>query len=249
MTGDFLAPPRGSTRRRLLVIATTVTALVAVVVALRATDGAGGGTGTATGAVSVSPTATPTGGSSSAAGVRPGAAEPLRLVAGARSVDGVRVGYPRSTVGAVSAAIEYWTQLGSTLDPDRARRIGARVAVRSWKGAADELGRGPVNTRRQLGLPAKGAVPPGASISLGPVAYQVRDAKADSMTVLVLAYMITTTPTEGTVSRLGVFPAPLRWDDDDWRIDVDEDGPDYRSLQAPPGSAQAKGAGWLDFQQ
>ncbi|HLL66747.1 MAG TPA: hypothetical protein VK453_13565 [Micromonosporaceae bacterium] len=248
MTGDFLAPPRGSTRRRLLVIAIVVALLVVGVVAVRVA-GDDSATGADDAPVTVTDRAAPTGAASPAPGVTEVAGEPLRLVAGATTVDGVRVGYPRSTVGAVSAAIEFCTQLGSTLEPDRARRIGARVAVRSWKGAAEDLGQGPVNTRRRLGLPVNGAVPPGASISLGPVAYQVRDAKADSMTVLVLAYMITTTPTEGTVSRLGVFPAPLRWDDDDWRIYAVDDGTDYRSLQAPPGSAQARAAGWLDFQQ
>lgn len=242
MSGEFLSAPRTSGRWRLIAIVVVV--LIAGVVVLRLTNGGG-----ASQAGSTAPSTGPTSGAQSNASVSPTAAAPLRLVAGAKSVDGVRVGYPHSTVGAVSAAIEYWTELGSTLDPGRARRIGGRVAVRSWKNAADDLGQGPVNSRRQLGLPAKGPVPPGASISLGPVAYQVRDTKADSMTVLVLAYMVTTTPTAGTVSRLGVFPAPMRWDDDDWRIEVDEPNTDYRSLQATPGSPQATAAGWLDFTQ
>jgi hypothetical protein len=241
LSGDFLAAPRAFRRWRLPIIVLVV--LLAGVAAFWAnrTGASQSGSG--------APRATPTSAANPTPSDAPQDAEPLRLVPGDKTVDGVRVGYPRSTVGAVSAAIEYWTQLGSTLDPDRARRIGGRVAARSWKDAADELAQGPVNTRRQLSLPTKGALPAGASISLGPVAYQVRDAKATSMTVLVLAYLITTTPTDGTVSRLGVFPAPMRWDDDDWRLAADERHTDYRRLQTTPGSAEAAAAGWLEFQQ
>lgn len=245
MSGDFLAAPRASGRWRLPIIVLVVLLVGGAAFWANRTGASRSGNAappeTST-AASPAPSDTPPGDGATGA-------EPLRLVAGAKTVDGVRVGYPRSTVGAVSAAIEYWTQLGSTLDPDRARRIGGRVAARSWKDAADDLAQGPVNTRRHLGLPTNGALPPGASISLSPVAYQVRDAKATNMTVLVLAYLITTTPTDGTVSRLGVFPAPMRWDDDDWRLGADERHTDYHTLQTTPGSAKAAAAGWLEFQQ
>lgn len=165
---------------------------------------------------------------------------------GGKVVDGLHVGYPRSTAGAVSAAIEFWTQLGSTLDPQRARSIARRIAVRWWESAGDDLAAGPISTRRRLALPATGDVPPGASVSLGPVAYQLRDVADDRVTVLVLAYHITTTPTAGTQSRLGVFPAPLRWEDGDWRI-APAGSTDLRGLQATPGSPEAAAAGWLDF--
>lgn len=245
MWGDFLAAPRAVQRWRLPIIVLVV--LLIGGAAFWANRNSASGSGSAT------PPETPTAASPAPSEPAPGdgatGAEPLRLVAGAKAVDGVRVGYPRSTVGAVSAAIEYWTQLGSTLDSDRARRIGGRIAARSWKDAADDLAQGPMNTRRQLGLPTKGTLPAGASISLSPVAYQVRDATATSMTVLVLGYLITTTSTQGTVSRLGVFPAPMRWDDDDWRLGADERHTDYRRLQTTPGSAEAAAAGWLEFQR
>jgi hypothetical protein len=167
-------------------------------------------------------------------------------VEGSRGVDGVRVGYPQSVAGAVSAAVEYWTRLGSTLDPDEARRIGRRVAVRSWKTAGDDLAKGTANTRRQFGLPGTGVLPPEAMVSLGPVAYQLRDRSPGRVTVLLLGYLITTMPSAGTQTRLGVFPAVMRFDAGDWRVAKDSDGADYRSLQAPPGSAQARAAGWLD---
>lgn len=246
MSGDFLATPRSSARWRLLVVVLAVVTAVALgLVLLRPSRGSAPSTG------APGQSATPSSGSASTVvpSIVASTAAPLRLVPGAKTVDGVAVQYPHSTVGAVSAAIEYWAQLGSTLDPDRARKIGARIAVRSWRNAGDDLAQGPVNTRRQLGLPAIGPVPPGASISLGPVAYQLRDAQPDSVTVLVLAYLVTTTPVVGPQSRLGVFPAPLRWDSGDWRLDVDQTGADYRSLQVAPGSPAAAAAGWLEYLQ
>src|SRR5579863_9278862 len=42
---------------------------------------------------------------------------PMQLLQGQDLVNGVYAGYPHSTRGAVSAAAEYLTQIGSTLDP------------------------------------------------------------------------------------------------------------------------------------
>jgi hypothetical protein len=236
---DFLATPRRSISWVTRIVAVLVLVLLAALALRLVTD--------------EEPTAPPSPAAASppTASTSPNvqAKEPLRLVRGGRTVDGIQVEYPHTTAGAVSAAVEYWTQLGSTLDTDRARTIGDRIAVRSWKTAGDELAQGPANTRRQLGLPAKGDLPPGASVSLGPVAYQLRDSGDERTTVLLLAYLISTTPAVGTKSTVGVFPAPLRWDDGDWRIEPSTGGADYRSLAKPPGSPEAAAAGWLDFLQ
>ena len=242
MSGDFLAPQRGYGRLRMLGAAFLVLAAGG---ALLWVNRPGAGTDGIVAKRASSP-------STAAAVLSPSAVapvEPLRLVRGSRTVDGVQVGFPRSTAGAVSAAIEYWTALGATLEPSRARDIGERIAVRSWTTAGDDLAAGPQRTRRQLGLPADGELPAGTSVSLGPVAYQLRDAADQRTTVLLLAYLISTTPTAGTQNRLGVFPAPLQWDDGDWRITRASSAADYQSLVAAPGSAQAAAAGWLDFVQ
>src|SRR3954454_19913651 len=42
---------------------------------------------------------------------------PMTLIGGAHTDHGVAVGSPPSPEGGVSAAVEYFTQLGSTLDP------------------------------------------------------------------------------------------------------------------------------------
>jgi hypothetical protein len=174
---------------------------------------------------------------------------PLQLVPGERTVDGVQVDYPLSVAGAVSAAIEYWTRLGSTLDPGEARKIGRRVAVRSWTSAGDDLATATSNTRRRLGVPGTGPLPPGTSVSLGPVAFQLRDETAKQVTVLLLGYLITTTPASGTQSQLGVFPAVMRFDGGDWRITNDSGGDNYARLAAAPGSDQARTLGWREFLQ
>jgi hypothetical protein len=242
MTGDFLAMPRRARRWRVIAAIVVAIAFVVVVWAIvphRARPVPHSGPG-------LKATAVPTGSASSLPSTSPRVA-PLRLVEGRRSVDGVRVGYPQTVAGAVSAGVEYWTRLGSTLDPGEARRIGRRVAVRSWTSAGDDLAKATSNTRRQLGVPGTGVLPPGTSVSLGPVAFQLRDETADQMTVLLLGYLITTTPSAGTQSRLGVFPAVLRFDRGDWRIANDTDGDNYANLAASPGSDQARALGWRDF--
>ena len=44
---------------------------------------------------------------------------------------GVGVGYPHSLTGAVSAAVEYYSQLGSNLEPQRGTVLGGLIAVAS----------------------------------------------------------------------------------------------------------------------
>lgn len=118
--------------------------------------------------------------------------EALQLVSGRRRVSGVAIGYPHSVAGAVSAAVEIWSQAGATLNPDRAAAIGRLVADASWTDAPDEFAAGPKNTRRSLGLPASGDPGPGASISVEASAYQLRNKTSDRVTVLLLGYLNTT---------------------------------------------------------
>ncbi|WP_189168035.1 hypothetical protein [Pilimelia anulata] len=154
--------------------------------------------------------------------------------------------FPHDRTGAVSAGIEFWSQLGSTLDPERARWIGEKIADPSWENAGDDFAEGPRNTRRDLGLPLSGALPQGASMTLGPVGWQVREESGDEVTVLVLAYVTTSTSQAGVQQRLGVYPAKLHWSGGDWRMRDGGNG-DYTSLAVAPGTPQAAAAGWQDF--
>ncbi|MFI5527002.1 hypothetical protein ACIA8O_00440 [Kitasatospora sp. NPDC051853] len=176
---------------------------------------------------------------------------PLQLVRGARLVNGVSIGYPHSSVGAVSAAVEYWRQLGSTLEPDRAAAIARVVAVDSWADAPGTFAKGPVATRKALGFAESGQIDPNASVVLNPVEYQVRSVKADSIQVLLLATYSTAVPGAGMQTRMGVYPLDLVWSDGDWRIPAPTgtSTTDYTTLVAEPGSPQASAKGWNEFKR
>lgn len=185
--------------------------------------------------------------SSSSSAASPSGA--LTLIQGNQLVDGLYVGYPHSTTGAVSAAVEYWTQLGSTLDPDRAATIARLAADPTWTDGPEQLAKGPVATRQELGLPTTGSVPAGASVQLEPVEYQLRNSTANASTVLLLADYTTTTSSEGSSTHVGVFPLQLIWAADDWKIASPTDSNTYSDLAAIPGSAQASADGWAELNQ
>jgi hypothetical protein len=173
---------------------------------------------------------------------------PIALVQGRELINGLYVGYPHTLTGAVSAAVEYWTQLGSTLDPDRAATIARLAAKPTWSAAPVTFAEGPSTVRKTLNLATSGPVPTGASVQLEPVEYQVRGLSADTATVLLLSDYTTTTPAEGTSTHVGVFPLDLVWTAGDWKI-ADASSDDYSSLAALPGSAQASADGWQEMTQ
>jgi hypothetical protein len=172
---------------------------------------------------------------------------PLKLIKGSRTVDGILVGYPHTTEGAVSAAVEYLSQVLSNLDPTRARAVARVIADSSFGDAASYFAQGPTNVRRSLGLPTTGPVPAGASVTLGPAAYQLRSSAVDSAIVILLAYYTSTTPDGRVNSTVGAYPVELHWDVDDWKVlkpSVSRNA-DYAALVAQPGSTEAAARGWL----
>jgi hypothetical protein len=174
----------------------------------------------------------------------PGQLAPLHLVPGSRLVDDVSVGYPHSTVGAVSAATEYMTQIASTLDPDRAAAVFRLTADPSYRDAPQQGAEGAINDRKQLGLPTAGPVPPGASLVFDPAEYQVLNVSAGQVTVLLLADYVSTVPGQGSQTRIGVYPLDMHWAEGDWKILAPDTGVDYSGLNAQPGTAQAASDGW-----
>lgn len=185
---------------------------------------------------------------SPSASVSPQASGPLRLVPGERLVDGIRTGFPHSTAGAVSAAVEMWSQKGSTLDPVHAANVGRQMADSSWGDAEQRFAAGTRDARQQLGLTAEGPVPAGASMVLGPVAYQLREVSADRVTVFLLGYLTTSTPGGQLETKHSVFPTVLRWDGGDWKVsDPGNQSAILTGLVAKPGSPEAKALGWQEF--
>jgi hypothetical protein len=149
--------------------------------------------------------------------------------------------------GAVSAATEYMTQMGSTLDPNRARALAHIIAAPSLANAGDYFAQGPINSRKWLGLPATGPTPAGASIVFGAAAYQLRASATDAVVVLLLGYLTTTTATSPPASHVGVFPMAMQWASGDWKVPDQSavEHTDYSSLAADPDSADARAKGWL----
>jgi hypothetical protein len=181
------------------------------------------------------------------AATSPPAAGPMQVVQGTRLVNGVYLGFPYSTAGAVSAAAGLASQVLSTLDPDRAAAVMRLAADSSFTDGPQEAVLGAVSDRESLGLPASGPVPDGYSFTVTPVEYQVRDASASRVTVLLLADFTSTTPGQGTQADVGVFAVAVHWAGD-WKV-LATPTQDYSSLAAQPGSPQAAAFGWLGLQQ
>ena len=194
------------------------------------------------GAASTSPPVTPS---------APGwvADGPLQVLVGRHTrTGGVRTGYPDTLAGAVSAAVQDWSQIGSDLDPRRAALIGRAIADPSWHGGPTALAAGVRKTRAGLGLPATGPVPAGAQITFTAVEYQVRGASPHRVTVLLLAYYTTTLPGQQPQTSTGVYPATMHWARGDWKI-LAPSGQDYSGLDARPGTPQAAADGWQPLDQ
>lgn len=189
------------------------------------------------------PAVTPTSPTSSA----PALTGPLHVVQGSQLVNGVYLGYPDSTVGAVSAADEFLSAIDSTLDPDRAAAVMRLAADPSYANGPQQAAAGVVSDRKSLGLPASGAVPQGASVETEPVEYQVRDVAPDRVTVLLLCDFVTTLPDQGTQTKVGVFPLALHWAQNDWKV-LPQPSADYENLSADPGSPQAASLGWQQLE-
>jgi hypothetical protein len=186
--------------------------------------------------------------SASPAATEPALTGPVQVIQGSQLINGVYLGYPHSTQGAVSAADEYWTELGSTLDPDRAAAVMRLIADPSYTAGPQQAAQGAVKDRQGLHLAATGPVPDGASLVLDPVDYQVRSVTPDQVTVLLLSDFISTVPGQGTQTRVGVFPVQLHWAQGDWKVLDWDNSTSYTSLAAEPGSPQAAQNGWQNLE-
>lgn len=244
-SNEFMAKPKGPKRA---VIAVSVVAVLAAAMGYVLGSGR-----TAAGQASGSamPGASASHQSGSARTVAPATVEaslgPIRLVQGSLLTNGLYTEFPHSTVGAVSAAVEYITALGSTLDPDRSATVARLAADPSYPRAQSDAATGTQNTRTSLGLRSTGAVPQGYSAEVDVVAYQLKTESADNATVLLLAYFTTASPSQGTIAHSAVFPMVVHWAAGDWKFRPMDSSQDYTALAAQPGSAQADSDGWISF--
>ena len=244
-SNEFMGRPKGPKRA---VIAVVVVSVVATAVGYVLGSG-GGAAGQASGSNNPGTSAPHQSGSARPHAPAPVASlGPIRLVQGALLFNSLYVDFPHSTIGAISAADEYITALGSTLDPDRAATVARLAADPSYTSAQTDAATGTQNTRTALGLPATGAIPQGYSVEVGAVAYQLKSEDADNAEVLLLSYFTEATPSQGTVAHTAVFPMVMHWAAGDWKF-LPMDSTDYSSLAAQPGSAQATSDGWINFTQ
>lgn len=168
----------------------------------------------------------------------------LTVISGDKLIDGVSVGYPQNLIGAVSASVEYVSQVGSTLDPDRAEEIGMIVVDPEAGYDQQDFRKGPVTTRKEMELPTSGKVPSGAGCALAPVGYQTRGISDSQVNVLLLGYATLTYPNGTTDTRVGVYPVVMSWKEGDWKMSPMDTSIDYSSLAAPLGTDEATAAGW-----
>ena len=247
MGNAFLADPNQG-RTRLAAALTGGVLVLGMGIALGASLGAGHGSHPAVSARSA-PSSTAPGVVTTSSPTATSAA-PLRLVRGTRLVNGVSVGYPHTRLGAVSAAVEYTTQVGSSLDLDRVSQVADAIAYPPSYGGdpVTAFVQGAADIRRYLGLPTSGPVPRGASSTFGPMAYQVRDERADEVTVLLMSYLTMVSTERGMEQRLILVPTRMVWDGADWKTAKRPEGAsEYLELRHKPGTPEAAAVGWLDF--
>lgn len=169
----------------------------------------------------------------------------VTLVAGARSVYGVEVGYPRTVVGAVSAAADYLDAVASTLDPDYAASVMRVAGDPANAQLTADLAHSTVALRADLDLPTTGPLAPPVSFQTIAEMYQVRDATTDNILVLLLTDSTFVNARGGMAQTTGVFPVQMRWAADDWKLAAVGGGTDYSGLAANPDTSAAAAQGWL----
>lgn len=169
----------------------------------------------------------------------------VTLVPGTRLADGVTVGYPHTTIGAISAASVYLGSIASTLDPDYAASLGRTVGDPANPALPGNLAGSVTALRTALQLPTDGPAPARAAFLTTPQMYQLREASDDQALVLLLTSNTFINAQGGTAGTVGVYPMRMHWTSGDWRLaGIGGTAIDYSSLTAAPGSPDAAAKGW-----
>lgn len=174
--------------------------------------------------------------------------DPLTVVDGAAYNGDLYIfrGYERTYVGAVSAAFNWLTAYGSSLDPDYSEQLGEALLVENGDQRPVDWREGPLNRREDIGLPSTGAVPDGWGYNSSPMAYQTRNETAETIEVIFLVRLTATSP-YGSTSANTWLSMNLVWTGEDWADSGDDAGGDYTSLKVDVGdeySDEAKDLGW-----
>jgi hypothetical protein len=170
----------------------------------------------------------------------------VTLVQGARLADGIEVGYPHTILGAISAASDYLDAVASTLDPDYAASVMRVAGDPADATLPANLAASTVTLRADLQLPTGG--PLAAPIAFQTIAemYQLRDATADDVLVLLLTDSTFVNAHGGMAQTTGVFPVRMHWTGGDWKLaSIGGASGNYSGLDATPDTQAAAGQGWL----
>lgn len=169
---------------------------------------------------------------------------PVTLIPGSKVINGVQVGFPHSTAGAISAAAAVMSEV-FTLDPGHAAEVMRLTAEPSTSGsAAKEAAQGEQSFRTYLGAPATGPLPAGYSAHFVAVEYQVRDVTTDKVVVILLWQADLQRPSVAESLRLGAWSFVMRWEHRDWKIASPSFDPSPMNLTATPNSPKAASLGW-----
>jgi len=172
-------------------------------------------------------------------------AGPLILPQPTNTVQGIPVGFPHSTEGAISAAAHY-AEASVGLDVDRARALGEVAAAPSYIDAPPDFVRAVRSARTGLGLPPDG-VSNGAYLTFEAQAFRVADATPALVDVAVLGRVDGAGPATQGQGRGGPTATSytLVWVDGDWHFAGD--GTSLSGPPPPPRSPQSYDEGWRDL--
>ncbi|HEV2347554.1 MAG TPA: hypothetical protein VGS97_25915 [Actinocrinis sp.] len=169
----------------------------------------------------------------------------VTLVQGARLANGIEVGYPHTTVGAISAAAQYLDAVASTLDPDCAASVMRLAGDPANTALPTNLADSTVKLRADLHLPTSGRLAPPTAFQTTAQMYQLRDASADHVLVLLLTLSTFINDRGGMAQTTGVFPVRMHWSGGDWKLAaIGGADQDYSGLAATPDTQTAVSRGW-----
>jgi hypothetical protein len=174
--------------------------------------------------------------------------DPLQVVDGAEYDPELFIfrGYERTYVGAVSAASNWITAAGSSLDPDYSEQLGEALLAQGAEQTPADWRDWPEDRREDLGAPASDDLEAGWGLNATPMAYQT-NVFSDTEVEVILLVRLTGTSPYGSVSRNTILTMDLTWTGHDWADVGNLEYTDRSSLHVDPGeetSDTATSLGW-----
>ncbi|MBO8189255.1 hypothetical protein [Streptomyces spirodelae] len=182
----------------------------------------------------------------------------VNLPEGMAEMNGLPVKFPRTDTGAVAAAVAS-NRAGWSMDEDEIRRgmetYGDPSAEK--EGDSQETKAAAVaylaqKARQMAGVPAKGPVPDGVSLSGVPIGVQWKTLSADRVRVFVLT-RVTSKAGEGekTRTRLMAVPSEAIWTAGDWKLTKPQEEIDRSEVPDPAdlGTKKFSREGWKALQE